>query len=105
MCGATLWSLWLARNESVFIRKVWDSKEIFFLIRMRSAFWLRPCDGMESVDEIGWWTEPWEVGVLRTPLHSRLNIHWCPPPEETLKFNVDGSARGKPRPAGCGGAL
>ncbi|EOY05520.1 Uncharacterized protein TCM_020504 [Theobroma cacao] len=59
----------LIKNESVFNRKVWDGKEIFFLIRMRSTFWLRACD------------------------------------EGTLKFNVDGSARRKPRPAGCGGAL
>ena len=30
---------------------------------------------------------------------------WCPPPSGFLKFNVDGSVRGKPGPSGIGGVL
>ncbi|KAK3219540.1 hypothetical protein Dsin_013510 [Dipteronia sinensis] len=30
---------------------------------------------------------------------------WVPPPFDSLKFNVDGSARGTPGPAGIGGVL
>ena len=30
---------------------------------------------------------------------------WCPPPSGFMKFNVDGSVRGKPGPSGIGGVL
>ncbi|KAK4856094.1 hypothetical protein QYF36_014035 [Acer negundo] len=35
----------------------------------------------------------------------RLVTRWCPPTEGVLKFNVDGSSRGNPGPAGIGGIL
>lgn len=35
----------------------------------------------------------------------RLKISWEPPPAKTWKWNVDGSAKGKPGPAGIGGVL
>lgn len=30
---------------------------------------------------------------------------WNPPDDQTLKWNVDGSSKGKPGPAGIGGVL
>lgn len=30
-------------------------------------------------------------------------VSWIPPDQGVMKFNVDGAARGKPRPAGIGG--
>lgn len=35
----------------------------------------------------------------------RLQSTWEPPPSKTWKWNVDGSARGKPGPTGIGGVL
>ncbi|KAK3205589.1 hypothetical protein Dsin_019635 [Dipteronia sinensis] len=32
-------------------------------------------------------------------------MDWIPPTSDRLKFNVDGSARGKPGPTGVGGVL
>lgn len=32
-------------------------------------------------------------------------MEWCPPPHNKIKWNVDGSARGKPGPGGIGGIL
>ena len=31
--------------------------------------------------------------------------HWCPPPNGVFKFKVEGVVKGKPGPAGIGGAL
>ena len=33
------------------------------------------------------------------------NVMWSPPPPGFLKLNVDGGAKGKPGPAGCGGVV
>ncbi|EOY05984.1 Uncharacterized protein TCM_020842 [Theobroma cacao] len=103
--GSTIWSLWLARNESMFNGKGWDSTEIFNNIRTLSLFWSKACDGMGSLDEYGWWPEPWNVNITRAPLHTSVNITWQPPQLGEFKFNVDGSARETSGPAGYEGVL
>ena len=37
-CAAALWSIWLARNEAMFDKKIWNVDEIFLLIKSRSVF-------------------------------------------------------------------
>lgn len=54
---------------------------------------------------MGWWTEPSNSLARRSPLHHRVEISWQPPPSRELKFNVDGSVKGKQGPASCGGVL
>ncbi|EOY22120.1 Uncharacterized protein TCM_014308 [Theobroma cacao] len=78
VCGSTIWSLWLAR-ESMFNGKRWDSVEIFNLIHTRSLFWTKACDGMGSVAEYGWWSEPGNLNIAHAPLHTSVNITWQPP--------------------------
>lgn len=39
------------------------------------------------------------------PSKVRKLVSWCPPPDDFLKFFVDGAARGKPGSAGIGGVL
>ena len=46
--------------------------------------------------------------VIQTPMKVKVRkkaTPWICPPLDSLKFNVDGSARGKPGPAGIGGVL
>ncbi|MFQ6669614.1 hypothetical protein Gotur_034803 [Gossypium turneri] len=59
----------------------------------------------ESVTELDWWLYPFD-GPHSTPkiIHRNL-VSWTPSPVNKLKSNVDGSAWGKPCPAGCGGIL
>ncbi|GMJ14509.1 hypothetical protein like AT5G65005 [Hibiscus trionum] len=47
-----------------------------------------------------WWSCPSTCVVSRRPKKVRAGLVWQPPVAGTLKFNVDGSARGKPGPAG-----
>ena len=37
--------------------------------------------------------------------YGRIPIIWKAPPSDFMKFNVDGSSKGKPEPAGIGGVL
>ncbi|PPD91811.1 hypothetical protein GOBAR_DD11218 [Gossypium barbadense] len=59
----------------------------------------------ESVTELDWWLYPFD-GPLSTPkiIHRNL-VSWTPSPVSKLKSDVNGSAWGKPCPAGCGGIL
>ena len=44
--------------------------------------------------------------MLRKGLQKRKKIKdWSPPLNDSLKFNVDGSSRGKPGHSGIGGVL
>ena len=39
------------------------------------------------------------------PKSCKTTTSWCPPPSNFIKFNVDGSVRGKLGPSGIGGVL
>ncbi|KAL4304248.1 hypothetical protein GQ457_10G006570 [Hibiscus cannabinus] len=56
-------------------------------------------------DKATWWQCPLDCSF---PVHGkvcRVGVAWIPPMPGALKFNVDGVARGKLSPAGCGGVL
>ncbi|KAK3211007.1 hypothetical protein Dsin_015713 [Dipteronia sinensis] len=46
-----------------------------------------------------------ELCVDHKKMKKSILADWIPPRANTLKFNVDGSVRGKPGPAGIGGVL
>ena len=50
MCGATLWTIWLARNESIFNGKEWKGEEVVFLCKLRAFYWINE---MEKVKGLG----------------------------------------------------
>lgn len=47
----------------------------------------------------------WDACMKCGPSKVRKSVSWVPPLPGSLKFNVDGAARGKPGPAGIGGVL
>ncbi|XVF38072.1 hypothetical protein REPUB_Repub20aG0066200 [Reevesia pubescens] len=78
--SVALWSPWLARNEAIFYSKAWNVEEILFLTKVISLYKIRAIK-VETVSVLG----------------TSVPNYW--------KFNVDGSAYGKPGPASCGGVL
>ncbi|EOY04008.1 Uncharacterized protein TCM_019268 [Theobroma cacao] len=75
------------------------------LRKKRSLLWIRASEGDNSINDIGWWTEPHSSTHRRGSLYPRIGISWHPLIVRELNFNVDGSAKGKPGPSGCGRVL
>lgn len=38
---AVIWSIWLARNDTVFNNKVWELEEVIDLAKTRMALWIK----------------------------------------------------------------
>ncbi|MFQ6635590.1 hypothetical protein Gotur_011212 [Gossypium turneri] len=57
------------------------------------------------VIESQWWSNPRLCVLCSKGVGPRLGIVWHAPPCGVIKFTVDGAARGKSGPAGCGGVL
>ncbi|XVF23658.1 hypothetical protein REPUB_Repub13aG0058400 [Reevesia pubescens] len=88
VCGTAFWSLWLARNESVFSNKGWDCDEVLFIIKLRSLFCIKAVENGHGIDEALWWNEPSFASRGQTVFKPRQNVVWCCPGVNELKFNV-----------------
>ena len=102
---AVTWTIWEFRNGKVFGNEEALLSKAVDMVQFRIAWWFKNF-GKGSKDPITHilldvaerCIDPYSV---RTP-----NVEeWIPPPQEMLKFNVDGSARGSPGQAGIGGVL
>jgi ribonuclease HI len=99
------WTLWHQRNLIVFEKKKTDWEHLFYLIKLRLGYWMKgwssqlpfaAADVIHNLEVVRQWRQNSE--------DRRIAI-WHPPPTQVWKWNVDGSARGKPGPAGIGGIL
>ena len=102
-----IWTIWLARNEVVFKKKVWRIEEVFELIKLRSFHWVKAVDFEFGYSFADWCDNPRKLNrMVRIPSGGpRSSVEWLPPVVGSHKFNVDGSAWGKLDLAGCGGVL
>ncbi|EOY20792.1 Uncharacterized protein TCM_012134 [Theobroma cacao] len=66
---------------------------------------IRASEGVDAIDDLEWWTDPCLSSKRKAPHHHHVGTSWSPPPTGEFKFNVNGSAKGKPGPAGCDGIL
>ncbi|KAK3219761.1 hypothetical protein Dsin_013731 [Dipteronia sinensis] len=98
-------TVWESRNSHIFEGKVVTLDYATDLVKFR----------------VGWWFKHHSKGTLEPITAILLNFSdicvdkrkvkhyqkglWCPPGVNGLKFNVDGSSRSKPGPAGIGGVL
>ena len=96
---AIIWSIWLLRNDMVFNGKVLDLRQLINTIKLRIAFWFKAkwpeCED-SLMDVVRF------PNVIKAPLKvksAKEVILWKNPLLDSLKFNVDGSYKGKPGPA------
>ena len=102
---AIIWSIWLMRNDMVINGKVWDLEQIIDTFRFRLASWFKAKwpESSHSISDI--MRFPKNIQIPKVRKASKRTIVWDCPVPDYLKFNVDGSVRGKPGPAGIGGVL
>ncbi|KAG8479517.1 hypothetical protein CXB51_029295 [Gossypium anomalum] len=96
------WSVWFARNEMVFERKVLSMDTLIFHSKMRAFLWLRVAFDECMVQERLWWLSLSKCksdSVNSKP----ITLSWCYPPHGWLKINVSGIAAEEA--TGCGGVL
>ncbi|XP_017979659.1 PREDICTED: uncharacterized protein LOC108662698 [Theobroma cacao] len=102
---ATLWTLWLCRNQVIFRGKRFNPnkmRDIAFLCHM---LW---CQGKWDLGHVPTdlcLMEPFWSNINTKRKNQRMAANWSTPPPETLKLNTDGAAKGKPGPAGIGGVI
>lgn len=95
---ATVWSIWLERNNRCFRNKVSSIGDLSNLIRWRSALRAIVLPKFRS----------YSAGVVQElvdvnkdhPNILSMRISWQPPPRGVLKQNFDGSAHGAPASSG-----
>ena len=93
------------RNNIVFNGKVLDLRQIIDLIKLRIASWCKAKWSNCIISMTDAVRFPNEIKVLPKVAVPRVGIMWKNPSIGSLKFNVDGSSKGKPGPAGIGGVL
>ncbi|KAL4308982.1 hypothetical protein GQ457_01G017450 [Hibiscus cannabinus] len=101
-CAAVLW---LAINEVIFRGKISELVDLCFLVKLRSFYWVKADTLDIFMDESQWCCCSLDCSFSVAKRAVRRGVEWCPPMAGSWKFNVDGSARGKPGPTGCGGVL
>ena len=89
----------------VFNGKVFDFDPIIDTLKFRLASWFKAKwpKTPSFISDIVRFRKVTQISKRHK--NSRRAIAWASPPYNHMKFNVDGSARGKPGPAGIGGVL
>ena len=102
---AIIWSLWLTRNQMVFASSMVNWSEVFEIIKFRVICWFKNKSTEVCMSINDMMLNIQSAISLAKPGKTRVLAAWEVPPIGFLKFNVDGSAHGKPGPTGIGGVL
>lgn len=102
---AVVWSIWEVRNNLVFNGKKSSSDQVMDVICFRVAWWFKffSCGSKMPISLI-------LLNLKESCRDSKKTrnprmVSWSPLIMDTLKFNVDGSAKGNPGLVGIGGVL
>ncbi|XVE96557.1 hypothetical protein REPUB_Repub02eG0232900 [Reevesia pubescens] len=104
-CAAALWTIWLARNEAVFVNKVWCAEEILFLVKLRSLSWINAACSDPLTSDSLWWLNPLICQQESLSIKNKYVAVWSPPGSGFVKFNVDAAVNSLVDAASCGGVL
>lgn len=102
---ATVWSIWLGQNRKVFQDISISILDVLELIKLRALSWVIPKADSHPFHVWCWFNSIslWNhVSKVKAPVFPK-RMEWSHLEEGWFKFNVDGSAFGKPGPAGFGG--
>ncbi|KAK0599896.1 hypothetical protein LWI29_009613 [Acer saccharum] len=103
--SAVTWTVWDHRNNQIFRGQEASVEKAVDDVKFRVAWWFKSYGRGSKIPVSLMLLNLKESCVSLTHLKSRTHVNWLPPVGSVLKFNVDGSARGKPGPAGIGGIL
>ncbi|XWS30084.1 hypothetical protein CRYUN_Cryun24cG0088000 [Craigia yunnanensis] len=100
---AIIWSIWLMRNDMIFNGKVSNVRQIIDTISLRIALWFNAKwpDSVNSILDVVKCSNNTMISP-KFRVAKKVSL-WKVPPLDSLKFNMDGSARGKPSLAGIDG--
>ncbi|KAL4309434.1 hypothetical protein GQ457_01G012280 [Hibiscus cannabinus] len=83
--AAAKWSLWLARNERVFMAKSFSIKDLIFYAKMRALIWIKAVNESVLLSEKNWWNSP------KVYINNQVIQKWNPPTDDKIKFYIDGA--------------
>ena len=89
----------------VFNGKLFDMCQIIDIINLRLMHWFQAKWPNNKDSVLDFCRFPNVISAPKRMKKIRAALQWSKPPIGFLKFNVDGSAVGKPGPAGIGGVL
>ena len=99
-----LWSIWQEINDRIFNRKESSWEVLLASVTLRIAKWA--CVRKEFLDiKIDDIVQSWEPCLKMRVCQKKRKVFWHSPPTGTLKFNVDGVAKGNVGLAGIGGVI
>ncbi|KAK3231552.1 hypothetical protein Dsin_003433 [Dipteronia sinensis] len=100
-----VWTIWEYRNQLVFEGKEPIFQQATDLVKFRVVWWFKYL-GRGSNDPVDTFLRNLpDLCVEHKKVKVNKIVDWIPPLPDNLKFNVDGSSRGKPGPSGIGGVM
>ncbi|KAK2661626.1 hypothetical protein Ddye_000200 [Dipteronia dyeriana] len=102
---ATMWTIWEMRNDALFRGKEVCVMKVVDMVKFRMVWWYKHygSGSKESVDML--LLHLTDLCVDSKRRNEQCDEVWIPPVGNVLKFNIDGSALGKPGQAGIKGVL
>ncbi|PWA68757.1 hypothetical protein CTI12_AA301610 [Artemisia annua] len=103
---ADVWHVWEARNKAIFADTKSSYWQVLDLVKFRTGCWVKAFSRASPYSLLDFHVNLFSITTCGSTMEKNdHNQQWRPPDVGSLKFNVDGAARGKPGPAGIGGLL
>ena len=97
--------MWLFRNDIVFNNKILDEIQVFDLVKTCMAWWCKAKWPSTLFLFSDFYIAASNLSFNVQPKSPKTITFWCPSPSGFMKFNVNGSVKGKPGPSRIGGVL
>ncbi|KAK3224464.1 hypothetical protein Dsin_011489 [Dipteronia sinensis] len=102
---AVLWMIWEIRNQAIFNKGTPSLINAIDLVKFRVGWWFKYHSKGSNDPITAILLNIKDLCVDNPTIKTPKKSVWTPPLNNALKFNVDGSSRGKPGHSGIGGVL